>query len=78
MMKTVQLGKKTHDKLIIFDMDETLVAAKYVDEIPNGFESTFKFPYKGTEMCVSLRPYVKDVLEKLATQYELAVFTAGK
>ena len=78
MMKTTQLGKKTQEKLLIFDMDETLVAAKYVDEIPNGFETTFKFPYKGSEMCVSLRPYLTDVLEKLVTQYELVVFTAGK
>ena len=38
MMKTTQLGKKTQDKLLIFDMDETLVAAKYADEIPTGFE----------------------------------------
>ena len=59
-------------------MDETLVAAKYIDEIPNGFETTFKFPYKDSEMCVRLRPYLNDVLEKLATFYELVVFTAGK
>ena len=50
MMKSIQLGTKTKDKLIIFDMDETLIAAKFEGMIPNGFEPTFKFPFKGTEI----------------------------
>ncbi len=29
MDKAIELGKKTADKLLIFDMDETLVAAKF-------------------------------------------------
>jgi len=59
-------------------MDETLVAAKFEGHIPNGFEATFKFPFKGTEIQVRLRPYVQDVLEKLACMYEIIVFTAGE
>ena len=31
-------------------MDETLIAAKFEGHIPSGFEPTFKFPFKGTEI----------------------------
>ena len=50
MLKSLQLGTKTKDRLLIFDMDETLIAAKFEGHIPNGFEPTFKFPFKGTEI----------------------------
>lgn len=50
MLKSLQLGMKTKDRLLIFDMDETLIAAKFEGHIPPGFEPTFKFPFKGTEI----------------------------
>lgn len=78
MLKSLQLGTKTKDRLLIFDMDETLIAAKFEGHIPTGFEPTFKFPFKGTEISVRLRPYVQDVLEKLTQWYEIIVFTAGE
>lgn len=78
MLKSIQIGTKTKDKLLIFDMDETLVAAKFEGHIPTGFEPTFKFPFKDTEISVRLRPYVQDVLEKLNQWYEIVVFTAGE
>ena len=78
MMKSLQLGSKTKDKLLIFDMDETLVAAKFAGNIPAGFETTFKFAFKDTEISVRLRPYVLDSLQKLSALYELVVFTAGE
>ena len=34
MLKSLQLGTKTKDRLIIFDMDETLIAAKFEGHIP--------------------------------------------
>ena len=46
-------------------MDETLVAAKFEGHIPDGFQPTFKFAFRSTEIQVRLRPYVQDVLEKL-------------
>ena len=49
---------KSKDRLLIFDMDETLIAAKFENHIPDGFEATFKFGFKGTEISVRLRPYV--------------------
>jgi len=65
-MKSIELGKKTKPKLLIFDMDETLVAAKFGGHVPDKFESTFKFPFQGTEINVRLRPYLIDCLEKLS------------
>ena len=78
MMKSFQLGTKAKSKLLIFDMDETLVAAKFKGSIPEGFEENFKFPFKDTEISVRLRPYLIDSLEKLANFYEIIVFTAGE
>jgi hypothetical protein len=37
MMKSFELGKLTQPKLLIFDMDETLVAAKFAGHIPSNF-----------------------------------------
>lgn len=78
MLKSFQLGKEKKQKLLIFDMDETLVAAKFEGRIPKGFEPTFKFAFKDCEIQVRLRPYVIDCLEKLAHLYEIIVFTAGE
>lgn len=43
MMKSFQLGTKTRPKLLIFDMDETLVAAKFEGNVMPTFEETFHF-----------------------------------
>lgn len=75
--KSIELGKKTHDKLLIFDMDETLIAAKF-GTIPKEFEKTFAYDLCGTEIQVRLRPYVNDCLTKLSSMYEIIVFTAGQ
>lgn len=78
MNKAFELGKKTAPKLLIFDMDETLVAAKFEGRIPPKFEKTFGYNLNGVEISVRLRPYVIDCLEKLAPLYEIIVFTAGQ
>lgn len=78
MEKAIELGKKTHDKLLIFDMDETLIAAKFEGKVPAKFEKTFSYQLHGIEISVRMRPYVMDCLEKLATMYEIIVFTAGQ
>jgi TFIIF-interacting CTD phosphatase-like protein len=77
LLKSLDLGKKEGKKLLIFDMDETLVAAKFEGGVPKGFEETFSFPYDTGKIYVRLRPYVVDCLEKLADMYEIIVFTAG-
>ena len=59
-------------------MDETLIAAKFEGHVPAGFEETFSFDFKGSKISVRLRPYVIDVLGKLAEMYEIVVFTAGE
>lgn len=47
MMKSFELGKITQPKLLIFDMDETLVAAKFGEHIPDNFLPTFTYPLEG-------------------------------
>lgn len=76
--KALELGRQTQPKLLIFDMDETLIAAKFEGRIPAKFEKTFSYKLQGVEVSVRLRPYVIDCLEKLAPLYEIIVFTAGQ
>lgn len=46
-MKSVTLGKMSQKKLLIFDMDETLIAAKFFAKLPEGFETTFIIDHEG-------------------------------
>ena len=66
MMKSFKLGKVTAPKLLIFDMAETLVAAKFAGSIPPKFEATFSYPLMESTVSVRLRPYLIDWLEKLS------------
>ena len=50
LLKSQSLGTKTKERLIIFDMDETLIAAKFEGHTPAGFEPIFNFPFKGAEI----------------------------
>ena len=77
LLKSLDLGKKTAPKLLIFDMDETLIAAKFHGQVPKGFQETFNFKFLDSQIHVRIRPYVVDCLEKLAQFYEIIVFTAG-
>ena len=78
MMKSIELGKKTAPKLLLLDMDETLVAAKFEGNVPDKFETTFFYLFHGSKIYVRLRPYLIDCLEKLALLFEIVVFTAGQ
>ena len=41
MMKSLELGKKTKDKTLILDMDETMIAAKFEGKLPKKFKPNF-------------------------------------
>ncbi len=77
MMKSLELGKKTKEKTLILDMDETLIAAKFEGKQQKNFKTSFSFDFQNTQIHVRLRPYLADALEKLAQIYEIVVFTAG-
>lgn len=79
MMKSVELGKKTKEKTLILDMDETMIAAKFGSAAePNGhFQPNFSFNFQGANIGVRFRPYLSDTLDKLSQMYELVAFTAG-
>lgn len=77
LVKSFSLGFKTKQKVLVFDMDETLICAKYTSKLPFGFKTTDKITSEGEEICVSRRPFVEDCLKKLSELYEIVVFTAG-
>ncbi len=56
--KSFELGMKTRQKVLIFDMDETLVAAKFASRTAPGFQSSFEFDYHGQTILVRKRPYL--------------------
>lgn len=66
MMKSLELGKKTKEKTLILDMDETLIAAKFDGKEQKNFKRTFSFPFQTTQIHVRLRPYLEETLEKLS------------
>jgi len=37
MLKSIELGKKVKDKLLILDMDETMVSARFKSKLPDKF-----------------------------------------
>lgn len=44
-MKSIELGKKTKEKTLILDMDETMIAAKFGGKEPANFSSNFDFDF---------------------------------
>lgn len=77
MMKSIELGKKTKEKVLILDMDETMIAAKFEGQQPPKFVSQFSFDFSTTKIHVRFRPYLQDALEKLSQVYEIIAWTAG-
>lgn len=77
MAKSLELGKKTKEKTLILDMDETMIAAKFNDKLPKAFVANFSFDFCEATIHVRFRPYLADTLEKLGQLYEIVAFTAG-
>ena len=82
LMKSFELGPKMKKKVLIFDMDETLVSAWRVrdEEIFNPLfrrKGDFNFKLEGRLIEVKLRPYVIEALERLSDSFEIVVYTAG-
>lgn len=69
MMNSVEIGKKSKEKILLLDMDETMIASKFEDKngkLPDKFKPTFSFPFSGSKIYVRVRPYLNDTLEKLS------------
>lgn len=77
MSKSLELGARNKDKTVILDMDETMIAAKLGSKLPKNFHPTFCFDFGGSTISVKVRPYLHDMLEKIAQLFEIIVFTAG-
>lgn len=64
-MKEVTVGEREKKKTIIFDMDETLISAQFKSKLPKNFKTDFSFTSDKQEICVCVRPFCHEVLEKL-------------
>jgi len=58
-------------------MDETMIAAKFGENIPKKFVENFNFKFSGQDIHVRFRPCLNEVLDKLKELYELVAWTAG-
>lgn len=56
--KSFELGKKTKQRLLVFDMDETLISAKFAQRAPPGFITNYSFDFHGKEILVRTRPHL--------------------
>lgn len=45
MMNSIELGKKLKQKVLVLDMDETMVAARFRSHLPPGFQTTFTIDF---------------------------------
>lgn len=77
MLKSIELGKKTKQKVLVLDMDETMVSARFKSKLPDDFQTNFIIDFQGQPIHVRVRPYLQDCLERLSQLYEIIVFTAG-
>ena len=41
MLKSIELGKKTKQKVLVLDMDETMVSARFGSRLPPAFQTHF-------------------------------------
>lgn len=79
----IKLGDQDRQKTLILDMDETLIHAKPKIKANEDFEPDFEITLQdedGTELTfmVKQRPGLVECLERLATFYEIIVFTAAE
>jgi TFIIF-interacting CTD phosphatase-like protein len=76
LMKSFELGPKMKNKVLIFDMDETLVSEEIFNPLTRR-KGDFNFKLEGRLIEVKLRPYVIEALERLSDSFEIVVYTAG-
>jgi len=86
MEKCVNFGPSDRSKVLILDMDETLIHARFLmtpaqEKNDDGDFTVSIASTSGAEqvkISVKMRPFLDNCLEHLAKYYEIAVFTAGE
>mmetsp|Transcript_35867 Transcript_35867/g.34924 ORF Transcript_35867/g.34924 Transcript_35867/m.34924 type:complete len:150 (+) Transcript_35867:440-889(+) len=85
--KFYHLGERTRNKVLVLDMDETLIHAKYLYENSDHSNDNGDFFVNITsktnekdqvKISVKMRPHLDSCLEYLEKMYEIVVFTAGE
>lgn len=56
--KSFELGKKTRQKVLVLDMDETMISAKFQHHAPHNFIASFDIDYHGQTILIRKRPYL--------------------
>jgi CTD small phosphatase-like protein 2 len=78
----LELGEADRQKTLILDMDETLIHAKPKIKANEDFEPDYEITLDDDEgelvFMVKMRPGLVECLERLATFYEVIVFTAAE
>jgi CTD small phosphatase-like protein 2 len=84
--KLVNFGPSDRQKVLVLDMDETLIHAKFLmttaqEKADDGDYVVSIATASGSDsvkISVKMRPFLDNCLEHLAKYYEIAVFTAGE
>ena len=75
--RKVKFGERERHKTLVLDLDETLIHSIFNPNDDAKLDSDFMIKLDQMEICVLIRPHMKEVLEKLSNLYEICVFTAG-
>ena len=84
--KMVNFGPQTRAKVLVLDMDETIIHAKFMltpeQEVNDNGDFVVSIASSSStdmvKISVKMRPFLDNCLEHLAKFYEIAVFTAGE
>ena len=69
------MKKANKNKLLVFDLDETLIHSKELPE--KGIKHQLMFNIGDEKYYVYIRPGVYNLLNKIIDNYDLAVYTAA-
>lgn len=76
--KVVQLPPNKFKRTLIFDLDETLIHCNESNESPADVTLPILFPSGETiDAGINVRPFCREMLSTLSTQFEVIVFTAS-
>lgn len=84
--KFMSFGQPTRAKVLVLDMDETLIHSRFLQSEDQESDDNGDFivsiaSASGSDqirISVKMRPFLDNCLEHLAKYYEIAVFTAGE
>ena len=72
-----QFQEDDSEKILVLDLDETLVHASFDDTAPYDFEASVKLGNQDFKVYIQKRPGVDDFLQRVLNAFDVYIFTAS-